>query len=335
MQDSWKRLESDSTSWQSTLTSSHNLQSQWPVVSTLCQEMKNHLIRKVGVEGAPKLGPYWKSQPATYKVNMEWKLELSLWTRTILTRGSEFLMAWTSWSQTRSIRSTTTTSRRPLKRRRKDLLLQADQRLKQNQEDLPLLGHLQELYLFVNSGRTKRTLVSSSTKNLPIEERIWTDVEPGAQSNQAYPVAKRLNTLLRNGQLPREEDGAIEFWRTEECLRNDLMQSISTLVWWNVEEQNGRRRRQQENISILYWLVSTRNSESPSSSRSFRTQSCWSFTSGQCVYSRQLLRVHLSHRMCNQFTLHHEFRIGTGRTKFEQRKKDNILHVCASNEQGT
>ena len=31
----------------------------------------------------------------------------------------------------------------------KYLLLQADQRLKQNQEDLPLLAHLQELYLFV------------------------------------------------------------------------------------------------------------------------------------------------------------------------------------------
>ena len=29
------------------------------------------------------------------------------------------------------------------------LFLQADQRLKQNQEDLPLLAHLQELYLFV------------------------------------------------------------------------------------------------------------------------------------------------------------------------------------------
>ena len=26
----------------------------------------------------PKLGPYWKSQPVTHKVNMEWKLELNL-----------------------------------------------------------------------------------------------------------------------------------------------------------------------------------------------------------------------------------------------------------------
>ena len=65
-------------------------------------------------------------------------------------------MDWTSWSQTWLIKSTTTTSRRPLKRRRKYLrwrrkylLLQADERLKQNQEDLPLLAHLHELYLFV------------------------------------------------------------------------------------------------------------------------------------------------------------------------------------------
>ena len=35
-----KTLKSDSTSWQSTLTSFHNSQNQWHVVSTLCQEMK-------------------------------------------------------------------------------------------------------------------------------------------------------------------------------------------------------------------------------------------------------------------------------------------------------
>ena len=36
-------------------------------------------------------------------------------------------------------------------------------------------------------------------------------------------------------------------------------------------------------------------------------------------FSEQLLRVHLSKRMCNQFTLHHKFRIDTGTTKFEQK----------------
>ena len=76
-QDSWKQLESDSTSWQRTLKSSHNLQNQWHVVSTLCQEMTAHLTRKDGFEWTPKLDPCWKSQPVTCKVKMEWKLELN------------------------------------------------------------------------------------------------------------------------------------------------------------------------------------------------------------------------------------------------------------------
>ena len=108
------------------------------------------------LEGTPKLDPCWKSQPVTCKVNMEWKLELKLWTKTILTRGSEFHMNWTSWSQIWSTKSTTTTSRKSLKRRRKYLRwkrkylrLQVNPRQKQNQEDLQLLAHPQELHLFV------------------------------------------------------------------------------------------------------------------------------------------------------------------------------------------
>ena len=88
------------------------------------------------------------------------------------------------------------------------------------------------------------TSAGSSTRTVPIRERIWTDIEPGTQSNQAYPVAKRLDTLLRHGQLPREEDGAIEFWRLKDYLRNEFENS----QYWS----DGRRRRQQENISILY-----------------------------------------------------------------------------------
>ena len=55
----WQQLKSDSTSWQRTLKSSHNL--------LTCREYtlprdENHLTRKVGFEGTPKLGPCWKSQ---------------------------------------------------------------------------------------------------------------------------------------------------------------------------------------------------------------------------------------------------------------------------------
>ena len=39
------------------LTSYHNLQNQWHVVSILCHGMKNFLTRKFGFEGTPKLDP--------------------------------------------------------------------------------------------------------------------------------------------------------------------------------------------------------------------------------------------------------------------------------------
>ena len=61
MQDSWLLLKSDSTSWQRTLKSFHNLQNKWPVVSTPCQETKMHLNQKVGSEGTPncsRIGSY-------------------------------------------------------------------------------------------------------------------------------------------------------------------------------------------------------------------------------------------------------------------------------------
>ena len=38
-------------------------------------------------------------------------------------------------------------------------------------------------------------------------------------------MSKQLSTLLRHGDLPREEDGAIEFWRLKDYLRNDFVHS--------------------------------------------------------------------------------------------------------------
>ena len=76
---------------------------------------ENHLTRKVGSEGTPRLGPYWKLQPVAYKVNMERKSELSFWTKTVLTHGSEFTTAWINWSQTWTTRTKMKTSRKPQK----------------------------------------------------------------------------------------------------------------------------------------------------------------------------------------------------------------------------
>ena len=71
-----------------------------------------------------------------------------------------------------------------LQRRRKYLRLQANPRLKQNQKKTFNC-------LFIFKDRTHL-------------ERIWIDIEPGAQFDQAYPVAKRIITLLRHGELLRD-----------------------------------------------------------------------------------------------------------------------------------
>ena len=89
------------------------------------------------------------------------------------------------------------------------------------------------------------TSTCSSTRTVPICERIWTDIEPGTQFDQAYPVAKRLNTLLRHGALPREEDGAIEFWRLKDDLQNkfEYSQYWSDDVWKSKMAGGGRNQK--------------------------------------------------------------------------------------------
>ena len=74
--------------------------------------------------------------------------------------------------------------------------------------------------------RRPSTTCSSSTSRTFFLERKWIDIEPGTQ---AYPVAKRRNTLLRHGELLREEDGAINFWR----LKDDLPIKFEYPQYWS------------------------------------------------------------------------------------------------------
>ena len=81
----------------------------------------------------------------------------------------------------------------------------------------------------------RRISASSSTKTVPIGERTWTDIEPQDYSSIDYPVSKQLTTLLRHGNLPREDDEAIEFWRLNHYLRNHFEQSQH----WSDEKWKG------------------------------------------------------------------------------------------------
>ena len=112
----------------------------------------------------------------------------------------------------------------------------------------------------------------SSSKTIHILERKWIDIEPVAQFDQAYPVEKRINTLLRHGESPREEDGPIEFWRLKDYLLFGT--NLSTL---NIGLMMCGRARWQEAEATRkdFNTVLTRQDKkflTPSSSRSFRTQ---------------------------------------------------------------
>ena len=65
----------------------------------------------------------------------------------------------------------------------------------------------------------RRDSANSSTRIIPIGERTWTDGEPQKKSLSDYPVSKKLITILRHVSLPRENDGAIEFWRIKDYLQ--------------------------------------------------------------------------------------------------------------------
>ena len=196
------------------------------------------------------------------------------------------------------------------------LLLRADQRLKKNHEDLQ-----------------RRISASSSTRALSIGERKWTDVDPQDYSSIDYPVSKQLITLLRHGSLPREDDGAIEFWRlNKDYLRKEFehTQHWSDEMWKSrMARGGGNKKRFQyctdSSGAILYLRAfqghSGRNPIDPS------LQYNVSIPNNFFEYTYHIVCAINLHFITNSGLI-------PGEHKFEQ-KTDGILYVCGSCEQRT
>ena len=61
---------------------------------------------------------------------------------------------------------------------------------------------------------------------VPINERKWIDIEPAESSLSADEVSKKVINLLRHCQtVQREDDGAVQFWRIKNYLRNQFPQN--------------------------------------------------------------------------------------------------------------
>ena len=55
---------------------------------------------------------------------------------------------------------------------------------------------------------------------IPMNERKWIDIEPGESSFSAYEISKKVINLLRHSQtVQREDDGAVQFWRSRIIFR--------------------------------------------------------------------------------------------------------------------
>ena len=117
----------------------------------------------------------------------------------------------------------------------------------------------------------RREPAGSSSRTVPIGKRTWTGVEPGEYSLSDNEVSKKLMHLLRRRSLPREEDGAVQFWRMKENLQNYFLHCPhwSDSKWKkSIAGGGGNKKRYQyctESSGIIH--------VPPSTPRSFRTQS--------------------------------------------------------------
>ena len=111
------------------------------------------------------------------------------------------------------------------------VILQTEPRLNQDHKDVLLPAHPQRTFL--------------------IGERTWTDIEPQEYSFSDYAVSKKLIRLLRHGSLPRDDDGAIEFWRIKDYLQNHFVYSQH----WSDEKWKSASWQKEEDTRKYFSIV--------------------------------------------------------------------------------
>ena len=83
---------------------------------------------------------------------------------------------------------------------------------------------------------------SSSSKTFHILGRTWIDIEPGGQSNQANPVAKKNKHSFLTPRITSRSRWGDRILETERWSSEQIW-AFSMLVRKFLEEQNGERRK--------------------------------------------------------------------------------------------
>ena len=181
-----------------------------------------------------------------------------------------------------------------------------------------------------NAKPQRNTSANSSTRTVPIGERSWTDIEPRNFSPIDYPVSKKLINLLRHGSLPRENDGAIEFWRTKDYLQKHFVycHHWSGEKWKSSMAGGGGNKKRFQYCTDSSGAILYLRALQGHSGRSLIDPTL----QDKVVIPNNFFQ-YIYHVGCAiNFTFHHQFRIDTGRSKFEQ-QTDRILTACGSHGQ--
>ena len=138
-----------------------------------------------------------------------------------------------------------------------------------------------------------------------------------------------MNALLRHGEVPREEDGAIEFWKLKDGLRNkfEYSQDWSDDVWKSKMAGGGGNKKifqycaDPSGQEILYLRALQGHSGCKPIDPTLQDN----------VLIPNNFFEYKYHIGCAvSVTFHHKFRIDSGRTKFQQGKTDGILYRSES-----
>ena len=102
----------------------------------------------------------------------------------------------------------------------------------------------------------KRDFASSSTRTIPIGKRTWTDIEPGTYSLSDYPSVEETDQSSSSWKSPRDNDGAIEFWRIKDYLQDhfEFCHHWSDEKWKSAMAGGGghKKRFQYSSGTVLY-----------------------------------------------------------------------------------
>ena len=317
MQDSWKQLKSDSTSWRKTLTSSDNLQNQWHVVSTPLPRDEKSTDPKGWIRGNTKIGPVLEVTTS----HLQGKYGVEIRIESVNKDNSH------SW-----VRISHGLNKLVMNLNNNEYDDNEQETSETKSEEFALKTNVLSFASRSKAKAKPRRPTCSSARTVPFCERIWTDIEPGTQFESSVPSGKKTKHSSSAWTITsrrRWGDRILETGR----LSSEQTCALSTLVWWNVEEYNGKRRRKKEKD---FNTVLTRHDKKFFTSEFFK------------VIQDAIPLIHhyrdnvlipndffekFYHIGCAvTFTLHHKFRIDSGRTKFKQEKTDGTFYSRESHE---